>query len=340
MTALTNKALLAQLAQATGLDQVPADPTQATAPFIPLPAQIAALQGIDTPDADGLPTDIGGLRTLIRTMLGQPQMPTGTSWPMSANRSATRLNLLEPRVALLEQLVQQYAAGATATDASVKELTARLSLLSAAQAAADARQTADEVRLAAVEAKATLTASATEANRLELIKNAAADALRDARLTNDEALIAAAQATATQAKADAATAQKLAADDAAALTALQGQLATVQATANAAQAAAAANAIALAGKLDASAVQRFTVATPAVSLVVGTPYAVPVTLPKAWTNGNYLVFLTKASGSTLLNVSLSDTAKTATGFTLTMQTTGLATLAVGASSAEVLAIQL
>jgi hypothetical protein len=339
MQTITNKALLALLSEATGVSQAAPDPTQQSAPLVPLPRQIAALQGIDSQDAEGLPTDIGGLRSLIRTMLGQQQMPTG-QWPMSMNRSATRLNLLEPRVSLLEQLVQQYAAGATATSQTVQQLTAQLGLLSAAQAAADARQTADEVRLAAVEAKATLTASATEANRLELIKNAAADALRDARLTNDEALIAAAQAVANQAKTDAATAQKKADDDAAAILALQSQLTTVQATANAAQAAAAANATALAGKLDASAVQRFTVATPAVSLVVGTPYAVPVTLPKAWANGNYLVFLTKASGSTLLNVSLSDTAKTGTSFTLTMQTTGLATVAVGASSAEVLAIQL
>jgi hypothetical protein len=339
MLTLTNKALLALLSDATGVSRVAPDPTQQSAPLVPLPDRIAALQGTDTDDAQGLPADIGGLRSLIRTMLGQQQMPTG-QWPMSMNRSATRLNLLEPRVALLEQLVQQYAAGATATDASIKDLTAKLGLLSAAQVASDARQTADEVRLAAVEAKATLTASATEANRLEIAKNAAADALRDARLSTDEALITAAQAVATQAKADAATAQKKADDDAAAVQALQTQLTAVQATANAAQAAAAANATALASKLDASAVQRFTVATPVVSLVVGTPYAVPVTLPKAWANGNYLVFLTKASGNTLLNVSLSDTAKTGPGFTLTMQTTGLATLAVGASSAEVLAIQL
>lgn len=324
------------LLTATGLDQVGSSEQQG-APVLPLPAQIAALVGTDTPDAEGLPTDLAGLRSLIRTMLGQQQMPSG-AWPMSMNRSATRLNLLEPRVTLLEQLVQQYAAGATATSAAVQSLTAQLSLLSAAQVASDTRQAADEVRLAAVEAKATLTASATEANRLELIKNAAADALRDARLSQDETAIAAAQATATQAKADAATAQKLAADDAAALLTLQNQVAAAQATATAAQAAAAANATALAGKLDAASVQRFTTPTPGITVAVGVPATFNVVLPKPFATNQYLVFFTKASGSALLNVQLSDTAKLPGSFTGTMQQTGLASLAVGPSSAEVLAI--
>jgi hypothetical protein len=325
-----------QLLTATGLDQVGGE-NQQGAPVLPLPAQIAALAGHDTPEAEGLPTDIGGLRSLVHVILGQPQVPAG-AWPMSLNRSATRLNLLEPRVALLEQLVQQYAAGASATSAAVQLLTDRLSLLSAAQVASDARQAADEVRLAAVEAKANLTASATEANRLEIAKNTAADLLRDARLSQDETAIAAAQATATQARSEASRAQQKADDDAAALQGLQTQLTAVQATANAAQTAAAANATALAGKLDAASVQRFTTATPALTVAVGVASTFNVVLPKPFVTNQYLVFFTKASGSALLNVQLSDTAKLPGSFTGTMQQTGLASLAVAASSAEVLAI--
>lgn len=310
---------------------------QLGAPVLPLPAQIAALQGLDTEDAEGLPADIGGLRSLLRTILGQSQVPTG-AWPMSLNRSATRLNLLEPRVALLEQLVQEYTTGATATSQAVQLLTARLGLLAAAQAASDTRQAADEVRLAAVEAKATLTASATEANRLDIVALKAADVLLQTRATNDEAAIAAAQATATQARSEASRAQQKADDDAAGLLALQVQLTAVQATASAAQAAAAANATALAGKLDASAVQRFTVATPAITVAVGVPATFNVVLPKPFATNQYLVFFTKASGATLLNVQLSDTAKLPGSFTGTMQQTGLASLSVVASSAEVLAI--
>lgn len=306
-------------------------------PVLPLPAQIAALQGTDTEDAEGLPTDIGGLRSLVRVILGQPQVPTG-AWPMSLSRSATRLNLLEPRVALLEQLVQQYAAGATATSAAVQLLTDRLSLLAATQTASDARQAADEVRLAAVEAKATLTASATEANRLDIVALKAADVLLQTRATNDEAAIAAAQASATQARSEASRAQQKADDDAAALLALQTQLSAVQATASAAQAAAAANATALAGKLDAASVQRFTTPTPALTVAVGVAATFNVVLPKAFATNQYLVFFTKASGAALLNVQLSDTAKLPGSFSGTMQQTGLASLAVAASSAEVLAI--
>ena len=337
MLTLTNKAQLARLLVATGLDQVSNDPDQSNAPLIPLPQQIAAVAGTDTEDADGLPTTVGGLRSLIRTLMGQAQIPTGTTWPMSLNRSATRLNLLEPRVALLEQRLEQVADGLDATDAEVEATVARLELLRAALATSDAQQAADAVRLAAVEAKATLTASATEANRLEIAKNTAADALRDAHLSQDATAIAAAQATATQARAEASLAQKKAEYDAAALLVLQAQLTTVQqaAAANATNLASVATDVAT--RLPASAVQRFTVNLPAVTIQVLTPYAQVVTLPKPFPNANYLVFLDKASGG-LLNTELGDKDKTAGTFTLTARNTGAVSLAMPAGVAEVLAI--
>lgn len=327
-----------QLCTATGLDQAGGSDQQ-SGPFVPLPVRIAQLEGTYTDDADGLPTDIGGLRSLIRTMLGQQQMPTGLGWPMSMNRSATRLNLLEPRVELLEQRLQQVAAGADATSAEVKATVARLELLRAAQAASDTRQAADEVRLAAVEAKATLTASATEVNRLDIVKLEAADVLLQARATNDAAAIAAAKAAADQARTEAATAQKKADDDAAALLVLQAQLTTVQQAAATNATNLAAVAADVATRLPASAVQRFTVNLPAVTIQVLTPYAQTVTLPKPFPNANYLVFLDKAAGG-LLNTELGDKDKAAGTFTLTARNTGALSLAMPAGVAEVLAIQL
>ncbi|MGI4864203.1 MAG: hypothetical protein ACRYFZ_09800 [Janthinobacterium lividum] len=292
-------------------------------------------------DGDALPID-ERISTAVDVLAGrQNYLATAGTYPAMRNEQLRqRVAALEQVQATQQQFILQLVAGADVASKQMQALGAQLQLQQLAIGVLQTNQAADEVRLAAVEAKATLTASATEANRLDIIKLQAADVLLQAQDSKDATAIAATQATATQARAEAATAQKKADDDAAALLVLQGQLTTVQATANAAQQAAAANATALAGKLDAAAVQRFTITTPAVSLVVGTPYAVPVVLPKAWANGNYLVFFTKASGSTLLNVQLSDTAKTGTGFNTTMQTTGLATLAVGAGSAEVLAIQL
>jgi len=326
-----------QLCTATGLDQAGGSDQQ-SGPFVPLPVRIAQLEGTYTDDADGLPTDIGGLRSLIHTMLGQQQMPSG-QWPMSNHRSATRLNLLEPRVALLEQRLEQVAAGLEATDAEVEATVARLELLRAALATSDAQQATDAVRLLGVEAKATLTASATEANRLELAKNTAADALRDARLSQDATAIAAAQATATQARSEASLAQKKADDDAAALLVLQAQLTTVQQAAATNATNLAAVAADVATRLPASAVQRFTVNLPAVTIQVLTPYAQTVTLPKPFPNANYLVFLDKAAGG-LLNTELGDKDKAAGTFTLTARNTGALSLAMPAGVAEVLAIQL
>jgi hypothetical protein len=66
-----------------------------------VPEQIEAvkkeLAGVVTPDGESMPADLAGLRSLIRTMLGQPTMPRG-NWPMSNNRSAKRLDALEPEV--------------------------------------------------------------------------------------------------------------------------------------------------------------------------------------------------------------------------------------------------
>jgi hypothetical protein len=199
MTALTNKALLALLADATGVSQAAPDPTQQSAPLVPLPQQIAELVGTDTPEADGLPTSIGGLRALIRTMLGQQQMPTG-QWPMSMNRSATRLNLLEPRVDTQAQDVAVLRAQvATLTDllgSTRADLLPRLALAEASlltNTANDAAEAAkqEQVRLKTVALESKQTATDTTL------------ALVQTRLTQDEAAIAQAQATATAAKAKA-----------------------------------------------------------------------------------------------------------------------------------------
>jgi len=309
-------ALVDALALNTGVSvPAPADPLGAGVPAVPtVDERLAAL----------------------RMAITDQETPIGP--PMRNRPIALKVFAHETRLDLLETLTQQLLNGASATDAEVKATVARLDLLRIALATSNAQQAADEVRLAAVEAKATLTASATEANRLDIIALKAADVLLQAQDAKDATAIAAAQATATQARSEAATAQKKAEDDAAAVLALQAQLATVQATANAAQVSAAANATALAGKLDASAVQRFTTPTPQITVAVGAPATFNVVLPKPFATNQYLVFFTKASGAALLNVQLSDTAKLPGSFTATMQQTGLASLAVAPSSAEVLAI--
>lgn len=229
----------------------------------------------------------------------------------------------------------------------IASLTARLDLVQAASAMLrtdlTANQSADALvaaRLSQVEAQQAADKLADAALALHEQQQDAQLALLAARATADEALIAAAQA-----KVDAAQATATQAINAAAAAQSKADAATTDAAA--AQATATTNAATLsavqadvATRLPASAVRRFVVSTPAANLLVGTPLAVPVTLPTPFPNDKYLVFFTKASGNTLLNVQVSDTAKTATGFNLTMQTTGLVTLAVLASSVEVFAIQL
>lgn len=302
-----------------------------------LPADAGPLDAA-LPEPPPIDNRIADVADTLRISITGQQTPIGAG--MQNRTIKVRTDALEARVALLEQLSQQLLTGAAATDAAVQSTVARLELVRAAGAAMELRVAADEVRLAAVEAKATLTASATEANRLDIAKNTAADLLRDARLSQDEAAITAAQTAANQARDAAVAAQKKADEDAAGLTALQQQLTQAQAAVAANTASLATLAADVAKKLPADAVQRFTIPTPAVTLAVGTPTVVPVTLPKAFADANYLCFFTAAVGQALLNVKLSDTNKAPATFGLTMQQTGLASLAVAASQAEALIIHL
>ena len=316
----SEKELVDQLATIANLPVGPPDPLAQTAPVPTVDERIAAVAEAQ------------------RIAITGQQTPIGVG--MQNRTSALRLNTLEPRVDLLEQLTQLLLSGASATDAVVKQTVARLELVRAAAVASDLRVVAGEVRLAALEAKDVLLASATEANRLDIVALKAADVVLQARASQDEVAIAAVQATATQARLEAAAAQKKADEDAAGLLVLQGQLTQAQAAVAANTASLVTVAADVAKKLPADAVQRFVVATPAVTIQVGTPATFSVPLPKAFTDNQYLCFFTNASGSTLLNVRLGDTAKLPGSFTATMQQTGLVQLAVQASSAEVLVIRL
>jgi hypothetical protein len=88
---------------------------------------LATIVGTDTPDAEGLPTDLAGLRSLLRTMLGQQQVPNGP-WGMSMNRSATRLNILEPLVAAQQAVLEAQRAGLDQQSTQMQALTANLQL--------------------------------------------------------------------------------------------------------------------------------------------------------------------------------------------------------------------
>jgi hypothetical protein len=63
--------------------------------------RLSVLVGVETPDSARMPATLAGVRALLSTMIGQQNVPSGP-WPMNMNRSATRLNLLEPRATALE----------------------------------------------------------------------------------------------------------------------------------------------------------------------------------------------------------------------------------------------
>ncbi|MDO7849005.1 hypothetical protein Q5H92_21755 [Hymenobacter sp. M29] len=257
-------------------------------------------------DADAQPVD-ARLLELGESITGQKGR-IGTR--MQNRNNALRLDAVEPLLNTLQQAVGLLITKSDAQDARLTDLGAQSDLL---------------------RANATATRSALEANtaadaalRAYEESNAARLLLLEARVSKDEGAI-----TAAQAKADAAQAS--------ATTAI-ANAATAQAAANANTAELVRLAADVAKRLPADLVQRFSISTPGVTIQALTPATFPVPLPKPFADGNYFVFFTKASGAALLNVQLSDTAKTATGFTATMQQTGLASLLVAASTAEVLAV--
>jgi hypothetical protein len=224
MTALTNKALLARLADATGVSQAAPDPTQATAPLVPLPQQIIQAVNNGLSELAGVP-DYGAVASTRTAMRNDVLLQNFRAFQSSQQtiNDAT------------QQLLTALLAGADRAGAQVAVLTGQMQLAQLAATASDAKQVAYGLRLDALETKAVLVASATEANRLDIVKLQAADALLQARATTDEAAIAAAQATANQARDAAALAQKKADDDAAAVLVAVAKADTAQATASAAQ---------------------------------------------------------------------------------------------------------
>lgn len=298
---------LLALAQTTGVP-LTADPLASSAPQpLKVDERIAAVRvellGTDTPEGEGLPTDLAGLRSLIRTMLGQQQMPTG-QWGMSHYRLAVRVAALENVQAAQQLVLDALAAGFSQQSTQLQALTANLQLAQQTNQQLTAAQNAYDLRLAANDAKDALIASATEANRLELVKANAAAALREAQALKDAAAIAEAKALATQAKADAAAAQKTANEDAAAVLVAQAAATAAQTTATNAQAAVAA----LAAKFRSA-----TVTVP--SMLIGGSVDVVATFP-AFADTAFVV-IAEPAGLALLGLDATEvtTARTASSAT-------------------------
>lgn len=216
----------------------------------------------------------------------------------------------------------------------------RMALAEATLASTQAAQLAQAAQLQFLDAKATLTASATEANTLELAKlqtrQAAAEAqqaLLAARLTADEAAITAAQIAANtaqlaanQASAAAATAQAKA--DADALAVLAAKTTADAALLTAGQAGAATDK--LAGRF-----RTVRVATPAVGL--GGTMSVAITWAVPFADASYNA-VAEFEGLAVLGLTAVVTNRTATGCTVTSKNVlGLALLA-GAGTITVTAI--
>lgn len=348
MQTLTNKALLARLADATGVSQAAPDPTQQSAPLVPLPTQIVEAVNAGLSQLAGVP-DYSAVSSTKVSMRNDVLRQTLNAFQASQQ---TYNELQDARTVLLEVRFDQLAAGLSATSAEGKATAARVELVRAALLATQSQLDASKADTALVVARLVVVEQQQAADKLADAALAAHEASQDAQLAllsaragTDEALITAAQAAATaaQARAD----QAITAAAAAQSTATNAGTAAsaAQTTATQASQAAATNATNLATvaadvatRLPAASVQRFVAPTPSITVAVGVPATFNVVLPKPFATNQYLVFFTKASGAALLNVQLSDTTKLPGSFTATMQQTGLASLAVAASSAEVLAI--
>ena len=280
-------------------------------------AAIAPLVGsTPDPDANAVPADMGGLRALLRTMLGQPQVPTGTDWPMSANRSAKRLTDLE----------QQFAAFQSLVLAKFTDLTPRLALaeatLASAQAGLAANTAADLLR----DAKDSLIESATQANALDIAALKLQVAADEAKLTATASAAAAAQFTATAARNEAATAQQKADADATAALAAAAKADAAQATANQAQAG-----------LTALAARFRTKQLPTPAVAIGGTMTMNVVWDTPFADDKYNA-VPEFEGLSVLGLTAVVTNRTATGCTVTSKNVlGLALLA-GAGLVTITAI--
>jgi hypothetical protein len=274
--------------------------------------------GSTLPEAPTVPQQINAA---VSRLAGVTDYNAVADTKVGMQNEALRLRLaaLELVVSAQQAVVDALAKGYDKQSAQVQVLTAQLLLAQQNSQALQATQAAAELRLSAVEAKANLVASATEANRLDIISLKAADVLLQAQDSKDVAAIATAQATATQAKADAATAQKKADDDAAAVLVAQAQAKAAQDTATAAQQAVTALA------------NRFRSAVVTVpSMVLGGSIDVVATFPAFADNA--FVAIAEPAGLTLLGLDATEvtTARTATSATFRIKNVlGLAIAAGG-----------
>lgn len=266
-----------------------------------------------------MPTVQQQINASISKLAGVPDYDLVADTKVGMQNEALRLRLaaLEQVVSAQQAVLQAQAAGFTQQSSQLQVLTGQLQLAQQNSQAVQAAQALAELRLAAVEAKATLIASATEANRLDIVKNNAADALRDAKLSNDATAIADAKATATQARTEAAAAQKLAADDAAALLVVQAQVKAAQDSATAAQAAVTALA------------NRFRSATVTVpSMVLNGSIDVVVSFPAFADNA--FVAIAEPAGLSLLGLDATEVTTARTASTATFRIKNVLGLAIAA----------
>lgn len=226
--------------------------------------------------------------------------------------------------------LQLLAARVTSDEAAAALVKAKADSTAAALALVQAQQVTDEaglavLQVAVVAAQKVADAAQTKADTTLAATNSLQTKVETAQAASSAAINAAttAQSRADSAATAAATAQSTATSAAATASANAATLATLQTD--------------VASKLPAASVRRLTVNTPAVTIQVGTPATVAVTFD-AFADSDYLVFLTKATGPALLNVQVGDTAKTKSSFTLTLQNTGVVSLAIAASSVEVFII--
>jgi hypothetical protein len=258
------------------------------------------------PDADGVPADLGGLRTLFRTVLGQQMVPSGTEWPMSCNRSANRLSALELQFAALQNLVS----------AKFADLAPRLQLAEQTLTKTQAELAANRAADALADAKDNLLESAVRANTLDIAALKLQALADEALLSSTASAAAAAQFTASVARSEAQAAQQKADADAVATLAVKAVAEAAQASASQAQAALAA----LAGRF-----RTKQMSTPAVAL--GGTMTLQVVWDQPFADTNYNA-IAEFEGLAVLNLTAVVTNRTATGCTVSSKNVlGLALLA-------------
>ncbi len=269
------------------------------------------------------------LDELLMRLLGQDyptlDVSAGQQWEMSnyALYYAVRALAAQVQAGQLVQVAQQALLSTLATSSDqqstqVRVLTAQMQLAQTDNQALLAGQAADRLRLTALEAKDVLIASATEANRLDIVALQAEARALELRAAGDEAALAAAQATASQARELAAAAMKKAEDNATALQLVQAKADTAQTAATAAQQAQAAFAA------------RFRTARVAVPAIgVGLTVDVVVAWSPAFADANYTA-IAEPAGLTLLGLDATELTSARTSGTATFRIKNVANLAVAA----------